>query len=568
MKFSEMKYLRPDIEEFKKNFEISLNVFINSKSYEEAKQEMDTIINLKKEFDTMSTLCYLKFYIDTKDEKFMLEQEFFDSHGPVVTNIYLNFYKAILQSKFKENITKKYGRQIINIAETEVKSVSSGIVEDKQKENLLCSEYTKLISSAIIRFDGKEMNSGGLFPYFVSKDRGIRKKSNEAYWDFHSGISETLDKIFDELVKLRNNMALKLGYKNFVGLGYHLLYRTDYDSKMVKKFGDNILKYFLPLSNKLKERKRIRLGLDKILYYDQIQFKSGNAEPKGDPESIVENSQKMYNELSEDTKYFFKFMTDNNLLDLYNRINKLSGGFCSYIELYKSPFIFANMNGTANDVMVLTHEVGHAFQKYMSNNFYFPEYTHPNTETAEIHSMSMEFFTYPWMELFFKEDTDKFKFSHIEGFVSRLSFGVMVDSFQHWVYENPNIEPPERNLKWKELKKKYLPTLDFDGLSFLENGNLWKDIFHIFHYPFYFIDYNLASMCALQFWSKAIKNDKGNFKEAWNDYVNLCRLGGSKSFLELLKEANLESPFDEEVIRKLANEVDEYLESIDDSKFN
>ncbi len=563
-----MKYERPDLQETVKRITELNAQFAGSEDFKEAERTMDEIVSIGREFDSMSCLTHLKFNCNTKDDNNVREKEFFDNNSPAFNNLYNKFYKSLLNSRFKEDIIKKHGKQILNIAEISLKTSSPEIEKLQISENRLASEYDILTASAKVNFEGKEMSIQELVPFIFSMEREVRKKALVAYWKFFEDNSEKYDEIFTKLVKLRNEMAIKLGYENFVELGYTLLKRTDYNASIVSGFRENMVKYFLPVVIKLRERKRKRLGLDKLMFYDNpIQFKTGNAKPKGSPDEIVRQSIKMYTELSPQTKEFFDFMFENELMDLKVHDGKTSGGFCSFIQKYKTPFIFANMNGTSHDIDVLTHEAGHAFQSYMSRDLYFPEYIVPTLESAEILSRGMEFFSYPWMELFFKEDTDKFKFAHLSSLVSGFLFQSMADAFQEWVYENPHAEPGKRNKKWKSLTEKYMPFINTEFIPFLEEGNQWKDSVHIFQAPFYMIDYALASICALQFWSKDIKNGNGRSGEAWEDYVRLCRLGGSKSFLELLKEANLESPFEENVIKKLAKEVDEYLGSIDESGF-
>ncbi|MCY7363676.1 MAG: M3 family oligoendopeptidase, partial [Ignavibacteria bacterium] len=385
---------------------------------------------------------------------------------------------------------------------------------------------------------------------------------------FFDDNAKEFDEIFDKLVYLRNDMAVKMGYKNFVELGYARMKRMDYNAEMVLKFREGIKKYFVPLADKLRVKQKDRLGFDKLMVYDLfLQFKSGNATPKGNPDWVVENGKKMYDELSEETKTFYDFMFDNDLMNVFSRKGKADMGYCDYIPKYKSPYIFANMNGTEDDITVLTHEAGHAFQAFESRKFLFKEYTEPTMETAEIHSMSMEFLTYPWMNLFFKNDTDKFKFSHMNGCVNFLPYGVIVDAFQHWVYENPSATPDERKSHWLELEKDFMPHLDYGDIGFLKKGGRWQKQGHIYESPFYYIDYCLAQICAFQFWIKAINNGDGKFKDALKDYIELCGKGGSKPFLELVKETNLQSPFDETVIKNIADEIEKYIDSVDDSSF-
>lgn len=174
----------------------------------------------------------------------------------------------------------------------------------------------------------------------------------------------------------------------------------------------------------------------------------------------------------------------------------------------------------------------------------------------------MEFFTWPWMELFFEEDTDKYKFAHLSGGLIFLPYGVAVDEFQHVVYENPEMTPDERKQAWKEIEAKYLPQRDYDGHPYLESGGLWQRQGHIYASPFYYIDYTLAQICAFQFW----KRSREDFEGAWKDYIHLCSLGGSLPFTGLVKEAGLISPFEEGCVESVVGVIEDYLNSIDDTK--
>jgi len=250
-------------------------------------------------------------------------------------------------------------------------------------------------------------------------------------------------------------------------------------------------------------------------------------------------------------------------MDQINRKGKATGGYCTYIGAFQSPFIFSNFNGTSGDIDVLTHEAGHAFQVYSSRNIGINEYNWPTYEACEIHSMSMEFFTWPWMSLFFEEDTEKYWFSHLANAICFLPYGVAVDEFQHVVYENPDLSPQARNKAWKAIEQKYLPHRDYDGQSYLESGAYWQKQTHIFASPFYYIDYTLAQICAFQFWSR----DRNDHATAWKDYVSLCQQGGSRSFLELVKLAGLESPFQPGCLQQVMEPLKSWLEKVDDSSF-
>ncbi|MBK9405211.1 MAG: M3 family oligoendopeptidase [Ignavibacteria bacterium] len=566
MKYSQMHYIRPDIAEVEKEMRELINKFINAASFVEADQLMNSINIIRNEFDSMKIIAFINYSNDTNNKNFIAEQDYFDNNYPLFNDFVFNYYKALTGSSFKKELTEKYGNHLFEIADISLKSFCHEIIEDMQKENHLCSEYVKLKASPKINFDGKELNLQELEPYMESVDRDIRHKAFIAYWKFFDDNSKVLDEIFDKLVYLRHDMAIKMGYKNYKELGYARMKRMDYNEIMVTGFRNDIKKYIVPLAEKLRVKQSKRLGFDKLMVYDLfLQFISGNATPKGDPVWVVEKGKIMYDELSAETREFYDFMFDNELMNVFSRKGKADMGYCEYIPKYKSPYIFANMNGTDDDITVLTHEAGHAFQAYESRNFHFKEYTEPTMETAEIHSMSMEFLTYPWMNLFFENETDKFKFSHLNGTVNFLPYGVMVDEFQHWVYENPSAKPSERNTKWRELEKIYMPHLNYGEIDYLEKGGRWQKQGHIYEMPFYYIDYCLAQVCAFQFWSKAIHNENGEFETVMKKYTELCGKGGSKPFLELIKETDLKSPFDENVVKNLSEEIEEYIDSVDDS---
>jgi len=518
----------------------------------------------------MEEIAYINYTIDTNNKKFEDEQNYFDEVVPSYKDLENEYYKALVSAEFRNDLTEKYGKHLFELAENTLKSFSHEIIDDVKKENHLKSEYVKLKASAKVMFEGEEKNLQELTPYLESTDREIRKKAFEAMWGFFSDNAEKFDEIFDKLVYLRNDMAEKMNYKNFIELGYARMERLDYDEKMVWDFRENVKKYLVPLSVKLREKQKIRLGLDELKFYDtMIYYIKGNATPKGGPEWIMEMGKKMYDELSSETEEFMDFMIENELFDVFSKKGKADMGYCNYIPDHKSPYIFANMNGTEDDITVLTHEAGHAFQAYRSRNFPISEYASPTTETCEIHSMGMEFLTYPWMNLFFNEDTEKFKFTHINEALNFLPYGVLVDHFQHWVYENPKATPKQRNKRWLELEKIYIPDIDYGDIEHLNKGGRWQKQSHIYEVPFYYIDYCLAQMCAFQFWSKAIHNNNGNgqYKESLKEYIELCDKGGSDTFLNLVESANLRSPFSEEVFKDISQELEIYIDSIDDSNF-
>ncbi|MCP3741840.1 M3 family oligoendopeptidase [Rossellomorea sp. BNER] len=562
MKFEQFKYERPVLEEVEKEFNNKLKEFKDSTSLEICEAVMKDINSIRNRVDTMYNICYIRHTVNTNDEFYQAEQDYMDELQPSIQGLVSEFYRALIDSPHRKALEDKWGSQLFDLAEAELKTFAPEIVPLLQKENKLSSKYTKLLASAKIQFKGEEYTLAQLQPFTESKDRDIRKESSEVKVAFFQEHEEELDTIFDELVKVRTNIAHKLGYKNFVELGYYRMTRTDYNAEMVKVFRDQVKEHIVPLATELKNRQKKRIGVDQLKYYDEgFEFESGNAKPKGSAQWIIENGQKMYKELSPQTDEFFSYLIQNNLMDLEAKKGKAGGGYCTFISDYQAPFIFSNFNGTSGDIDVLTHEAGHAFQVYSSKEFEIPEYIWPTYEACEIHSMSMEFLTWPWMELFFEEETEKYKFTHLSSGLLFLPYGVAVDEFQHFVYENPNATPQERKNKWSQLEEKYLPYKDYDGNVYLESGGYWQRQSHIYTSPFYYIDYTLAQICAFQFWKKSIEGEA-----VWDDYLSLCQLGGSQSFLNLVKSANLLSPFEEGSVHSVVEPIRNWLDKVNDKE--
>lgn len=561
MKFSDYKYERPNIGQLKEKFEIAIEKINSAENFAEVKEEYKEINKVRMTFSTMASLAYIRHSVNTLDEFYDKEREFFDENGPVYGEFEYNLSLALVKNKFNQELRTHYGDLLFDQIELSLKTFKPELIGLFQKENKLASEYDKLIASAKIEFKDKIHNLSQMGPYLQSLDRNIRKDAETASMSFFEANEAKFDEIYDELVKIRTEIAHKLGYKNFVQLGYDRMGRTDYDSLDVVNYRKQVREDLVPIAVRLYEEKGKRLGIKDLKSYDlNLNFKSGNPMPKGDKDYLVGEALKMYQEMSPESGEYFKFMVDKELLDLETKPGKSGGGYCTYLPDYKSPFIFSNFNGTSGDVDVLTHEAGHGFQAYSSRHMEVPEYFNPTMESAEIHSMSMEFFAWPWMEKFF-DNADKYRYSHLVGTITFIPYGVCVDEFQHGIYENPEMTKDERKALWKKLENIYTPYKKYDN-EFLNKGTYWFRQGHIFSAPFYYIDYTLAQICAHQYW---IKNQKDH-EDAWNSYYKLCTLGGSKSFTDLLKEANLDNPFNDGSIRKVTKEINKWLDEFDHTK--
>lgn len=562
MKFQDYIYQRPDVDAIKSKYVGFTDAFKATKDAKAQAEIIKQVFGLIDEVDTMYQLVSIRYSLNTQDAFYEAEMNFMDEASPELQNYVNEFNKLVYASPFKQALIQVFGQHYFNQLEVSLQSFDEKIIPLLQEENKLNSKYSKVLAAAQIEFDGGVYNLSQMSPFTQSKDRETRHRAQLKISAFFEANEAELDDIYDQLVSVRNQAAKALGYQNFVELGYKRLGRTDYGSKEVKAYREQIKRDVVPFVEKLVARKAKRLGIKDLKSYDTISFLSGNPTPKGDLDWQVAQATTMYQELSKETDEFFTFMKDSGLLELDSKKGKAGGGYCTFIPGYKAPFIFANFNGTSHDVDVLTHEAGHAFQVYQSRDFINPMQRFPGYEACEIHSMSMEFFAWPWVPLFFKEDAQKYYFSHLAGAISFLPYGALVDEFQHEIYENPGMSKDERKATWRRLEKQYIPSRDYDDDTFMEKGTYWFRQGHIFQSPFYYIDYTLAQVCAFQYWIR----DHKNHEEAWASYVELCQLGGSKGFVALMKDAKLDSPFEDGTILRTIQPLEAFLNTIDDTK--
>jgi len=562
MKFNDFKYERPDLSKIKKEYDELTKLVGSNESLETEVKAVRDRFNLDDEIDSMQTLVSVRNSVNTTDKFYEKEQDFFNENGPILQEMSNSFDKKLLLSNHRAGLVKEFGELMFKQIELSQKTFSPEIIPDMQKENKLGTEYSKLMASAKIEFEGGVYNLSQMTPFFQKLDRDVRHRAQLAVSAFLEGKETEIDRIYGDLVQVRTKIAKTLGYDNFVQLGYDRLGRTDYTAKEVKTYRNQVLNDVVPLATELANRKAKRIGITNPKSYDlTLSFKNGNPTPKGDRAWQVARAKKMYEELSPETGKFFNRMIDMEVLELDSKPGKSGGGYCTLIAKYDTPFIFANFNGTQHDVEVLTHEAGHAFQVYNSRNL-IPNYRWPTLEACEIHSMSMEFLTWPWMKDFFLEDTEKFKFNHLAGSISFLPYGVLVDEFQHGIYENPDLTPDERKTLWRKTEKKYLPHKDYGDDTFMDKGTYWFRQGHIFGMPFYYIDYTLAQVCAFQYWIKANENHDKAFK----NYFELCQLGGSKSFVGLMDAVGIKNPFIHGTVKEIVKPIKAYLDNVDDLK--
>ena len=562
MKFSQMKYARLDVEQLIEELKDFIEKLENAQTYEEAKAVYLQKEALEQRVRTQTALASIRNTIDTRDTFYDEEMKYWHKAMPRLEEYIQIWVKAMLDSAFRKDFEAEFGSLLFLNAEIDRKTFSPEIIEDLQEESRLKQEYQKLIASAQIPFEGGVYTLSQLSPFKTGADDEVRLKAWQAEGRWYKDNQEALDRIYHELTQLRDKMARKLGFEDYIPMGYCRMSRNCYTKEDVEKFRAAVVKHIVPVADSIYREQAKRLGKEYPMSFadNALEFRSGNPRPQGDADAILAQGKKFYEELSPETGEFFNMMLDRELMDVLSTEGKASGGYCTSLADYKVPFIFANFNGTQHDVEVVTHEAGHAFAAYTNRNRVPMEYVWPSLEACEVHSMSMEFFSWPWAEGFFGEDTRKFYYSHLSGALTFIPYGTMVDHFQHEVYENPGMTPRQRHDVWKKLLGIYMPWMKLDGeIPFYADGEGWQRQHHIYTSPFYYIDYCLAQTVSLQFWARIQKD----VRDAWQTYMAYTRQGGSRVFTELLKEAGLDSPFEESCLRSVARAAKEWLDDYD-----
>ncbi len=555
MKCSEMPYQRVDLREVEA---FVADIITESQKCASGEEQLALHRKYTAYMSTVKTnnlLAKFRYDCDTSDEYYSAENDYIDEIEPTLTKLENDYKTVLFRSPYRAYLEEHISKVAFKNMELADKSISDEILPLMKEENALISQYDKIIASAQIPFRGEIYNISLLGKFLTDPDRETRKEAWAAYSKYFLSVTDQIDDIYDQLVKNRTEQAHRLGYDNYVELGYNRMTRNSYRRDEVERFRRQVKESFVPFVCELQERRRKSLGLDALKFYDNgVYFKNGNPAPTGTPEEILQAGSEMYRELSPETGEFFDFMQANELFDVLGRKTKKQGGYMEFLPQYKAPIVFANFNGTSGDVDVITHECGHAFQGYVTRDDEILEHNDITMETAEIHSMSMEYFTYGWMDKFFGDRAADYLTMHLMDAITFIPYGCMVDEFQHIIYDKPELTPAERKQVWADLEKQYRPWLDYDEDPFLAHGGFWQKQGHIFWMPFYYIDYVLASVEAMQF---KVWMDR-DFKDAWAHYLQLCKLSARDFYENELAQVGLKSPFKEDTIKNLVNELKKY----------
>lgn len=558
IKFSDMEYIRPDIEKLQAGLSAAIAGLEKAEDYSAARQAFLDFEELNASYGTMMSLANIRYRLNTNDLFYAGELQFFNSVGPQLLAYMQQWKTALYMTRFRPEFTAEFGGMIFLNLENLLHSFSPANIPLSQKESGLKMQYTKLTANIEYAADGHSISRQELNNLKISPDADVREEAFRAEGEAHMGSAKELDAIFDELVKTRDEMGRNMGYPNYTMLAYYQNGRS-YTPDQIAVFRKCAAEHIVPVLEKEYRHKAKRLGVSYPLHFSDsyVNFTSGEAKPAGDTQAIIESGREFYHSLSEEAGDFYDMMLDRELFNVASAPGKAPGASTESLIDFEAPFIYANFDGTLGDVQVVIHEAGHAFAGWMNRNRRPLEYIIPTNDAGEINSFGMEFFAESKAELFFGSDAKKYVYGHMLNSLERICYGCAIDEFQHRVYANPEFSPAERNSQWKGLLKIYMPWIDTDyALPYYADGRSWQLQRHIYLYPFYYIDYSLAQTAALQLWNE-MRTDRS---AAWEKYMRFVRLGGTMPYTELLKAAGFDSPFEEKTIKEICDNAEKWLE--------
>jgi M3 family oligoendopeptidase len=511
---------------------------------------------LRRELSTWASLTHVRFTQDTRNEAARKARDLVDELDPALTNFETEMKKTFIRSDERARLESELGAHAFRLWETDLKTFDPVVEDDLVTESKLGSDYTTLMSGIEVEFNGEKLNLPGLAKYATNADRNLRHGAAAAKWSAFSKHAGEFDRIFDDLVHVRSDIAYKLGFESFIDLGYARMQRIDYDRAAVERYRDSVVRDVVPLALQIAQRAARQHGIAQLALWDeQLLTAAPSPKPLGDATWIMERTIESFADLDPRLGAFAEMMDKRELTDLVARSGKAGGGYCTKFATYGVPFIFSNFNGSKGDITVLMHELGHAFQGYSSIEKPVYDYVTPTMESAEIHSMSLEFLTWPHMERFFGDGAQAYRDAHLAESIMFLPYGVAVDHFQHLIYEQPNATPAERHAMWQSMEKRYLPWRTYGDLERPSLGAFWQGQSHIYRSPFYYIDYTLALCCAMQMWASSYDDPAGTMER----YVRLCARGGEAAFRNLVSSAGLNSPFDPGALARVVSRAKDVL---------
>ena len=426
----------------------------------------------------------------------------------------------------------------------------------------LGQKYQKIIGGLTVHFQGKEQTLIQMSRHLEGTERNHRQKAWELVANRRLEESEKIDSHIDDLAKLRNQMSENAGFSNYRDYAHKRLGRFDYSPDDCISFQNAIEEEMVPLLRELQDERIQELNINELKPWDTATDPKGRPplEPFEKVSDLIECSQSIFNQVDGNLSDWFQTMQDLDLLDLANRKGKAPGGYQCSLDESRLPFIFMNSVGVQRDVETLLHEAGHAFHSMASQNEPLHSYRHAPIEFCEVASMAMELLGSEFLEEFYNsEEARRARINHLEGIVFVFPWIATVDAFQHWLYLNPDHSIEDRDKAWSNLIDRFGGNVDWTHYE-LAKAKLWHKQLHIFLHPFYYVEYGIAQLGALQVWA----NYKNNRSKALNDYKAALALGGSKPLPELFKRCNIQFDLSRDTVAPMADLLRKELKALKD----
>ena len=496
--------------------------------------------------------------LDVNDEEAAAKAKTF--HGkirPLATERNAQIRRAVLDGPATDAIRERYGALLIDLWECDEIAANPVNIELDVADRDLATRYHTLRGKAEIEFEGKTHTLTALEKMLESRDdENTRQGAFEAIMGWYRENREELDSIYLELVRLRDQAGRNLDFDNFTPLGYKRMHRLDYGPEQAAQFRSQVLQHVTPLVSRLRAEQAKLLKTEGVMPWNRLYLPQYSLPENVAPvETQLDGALEIYHRLHPKLEAHFQAMIDGGLIDLENRPGKRGGAFCTSIPDRSEVRIFCNSTGSASDVLTLLHESGHAFQGWESQWIAANELRLPSLEACEIHSMGMEYLAYPHLGIFFTPEHEyRFKQGHLVEAMQFLCYACVVDGFQHAVYASPGMNAGQLADSWRDLWDQFMVGENWGDYR-EELGTYWHHKLHIFARPFYYIDYALALLCALQLWCLSTRDPA----EALERYLHLCHLGGTRSFADLVRTAGLADPFAEQTLVDVLTTAREYM---------
>lgn len=417
-------------------------------------------------------------------------------------------------------------------------------------------EYQKINGAMMVEYQGKQLTLPQLGPYQEELDREVREETWRLAANRFLQDAAALDELYDKMVHLRDKIGRNAGFAEYRAFMFKAYERFDYTPEDCLRFHDAIEAVVVPAVRKLHDERRAKLEVDTLRPWDL------SVDPEGRPplhpfkqtDELVRGCGEIFQKVSPDLGQVFNTLNENNMLDLDSRKGKAPGGYQATYDERRMPFIFMNAVGTESDVRTLLHEGGHAFHTWACRNDPLLSYRHYPTEFAEVASMGMECLATPHFEVFYGDESNRARKRFFEGIVSFFPYMACVDAMQHWVYTNVNASVEQRKDYWISLAERFDTGVDWSGLE-AQRRHSWHRKLHFFEVPFYYVEYGIAQLGALQVWL----NSRKDYQQAVNLYRNGLALGGSRPLPELFEAAGLKFDFSEKTLKPLIDAVMEEI---------